>query len=365
MNQRAFLKALIGGASHMALSPWRTRSVQDSEQSPFLDVRTLGARGDGRTNDLPALSTAGEVAARTGRWLVVPSGTYRIDGPLRWQNVPGIVGIPDRSVIRPTFGGGTALSIETRINELGMPVATSIVGLTLDGSASQAETGMHLGAGPLSARITLSDCVVRGFTAPRAVGMRVGAVVQGVVERLLATRNSTNVLVEGPNADLPTIISFDCCNIREALGAGLVVHGGYSLRFRGCVFESNGEEGVLISPMPGRTVLLCSFEDGWFENNARRKTTAFQFDADGSAVASTCNPLLLRCLFTTQRSRALRLRRCTNFLVDSCRFPQVKGCVVVEGADGHGTFANFQRFAGDFENLVTIAQDVRNISRTP
>jgi hypothetical protein len=245
-----------------------------------------------------------------------------------------------------------------------VPATTHIAGITFDGSGSQAETGVHLGAGPLSARITLSDCAVRGFTAPLAVGMRVGSVVQGVVERLLATRNSTNVLVEGPNADFPTSTTFVGCNIREASGAGLVIRGGYSLRFRDCIFESNGEEGVLISPAAGRTALMCSFEDGWFENNARRKATAFQCDADGSAPASTCNPLIVRCLFTTQRVRALRLRSCTNFVIDSCRFPQVRECVVVDGGS-HGTFASFQRFAGDFESLVAVGQDVRNIKRTP
>jgi hypothetical protein len=364
MDHRTFLKTLVIGVAGMKVTSLAKRSAQEVDESPFLDVRRLGARGDGRTNDLAALSAAGEIAAATGRWLVLPAGVYRIDGPLRWSNVPGIVGIPDRSIIRSTLHGGRALTIDTTVDAIGVPSASFVVGLSLDGSAGQAAIGMDLGSGPLAGRITLSDCVVRGFAAPGAVGLRVRAVVQGVLERLLVTRNSTNVLIEGPTPAFPTTVTFEGCNIRESLGAGLVVRGGYALRFRNCIFESNGEEGVLIAPFQGRTVLMCSIEDAWFENNARRKSTAFDCDADGSAPSSTCNPLLVRCLFTTQRSRSLRLHSATNFLVDSCRFPQANGCVVVEGAASHGTFTNFQRFAGDFASLVSVAPDVRNITHT-
>lgn len=50
----------------------------------WVDVRDFGAKGDGVTNDLPAFSAAD--AAANGRDLLIPAGTYRIQGDLTLSN---------------------------------------------------------------------------------------------------------------------------------------------------------------------------------------------------------------------------------------------------------------------------------------
>ena len=47
-----------------------------------LNVRTLGARGDGIANDRPAIQAAVD-AARPGATIYFPAGTYRLDDAIK------------------------------------------------------------------------------------------------------------------------------------------------------------------------------------------------------------------------------------------------------------------------------------------
>ncbi|WP_433029669.1 glycosyl hydrolase family 28-related protein [Actinomycetospora sp. CA-053990] len=96
-------------------------------QGPVVDVRALGARGDGRADDAAAFRAALQQASAGPSTVAVPAGTYRLvlGEPLRVP--PGVVvaGEPGRSFLRPEPGPG--------LRDALVGLLVDAPGVTLDG----------------------------------------------------------------------------------------------------------------------------------------------------------------------------------------------------------------------------------------
>ncbi|MEJ2862384.1 right-handed parallel beta-helix repeat-containing protein [Actinomycetospora flava] len=82
-------------------------------RGPVVDVRALGARGDGRADDAPAFRAALSAAGAPDgpRTVAVPAGAYRLvlDAPLAVPAGVTVAGEPGRSFLRPERAAGDIL----------------------------------------------------------------------------------------------------------------------------------------------------------------------------------------------------------------------------------------------------------------
>ncbi|MFC5141957.1 right-handed parallel beta-helix repeat-containing protein [Actinomycetospora rhizophila] len=82
---------------------------------PVVDVRALGARGDGRADDAPAFRAALVAAGSSDgpRTVAVPAGQYRLvlGEPLAVPAGVTVAGEPGRSFLRPESGGGILVGL--------------------------------------------------------------------------------------------------------------------------------------------------------------------------------------------------------------------------------------------------------------
>lgn len=83
-----FLLALIAGSIGHALAATPAAEVVTFPSDPqILDVRTFGAKGDGRTDDTAALRKACEEAGKKHfRTVYLPDGTYLVSDTFGWRN---------------------------------------------------------------------------------------------------------------------------------------------------------------------------------------------------------------------------------------------------------------------------------------
>jgi len=95
-------------------------AIAKEPQCEALDVRTLGAKGDGKTDDTAAFQQALDAAGKAGGGVVhAPRGNYLFAGRLSvpnnvtlqgiWTSVPAHNGVRDRGTPRPTDDGTTFL----------------------------------------------------------------------------------------------------------------------------------------------------------------------------------------------------------------------------------------------------------------
>ena len=96
--------ALVSGTSTAKASPPAVSALQ----SP-INVKKLGARGDGLTDDTRAIQRGLDALAKTGGRLYVPAGTYRV-GPLYFPSRVIITGDGDATLLKFRGQGGFMLS---------------------------------------------------------------------------------------------------------------------------------------------------------------------------------------------------------------------------------------------------------------
>ena len=99
------LGAMLGGASLLmgsAVSP-----AQPGKHGGLLDARSLGAAGDGKTDDTAALQKALDAAAKSSGCVFIPPGTYRTH-ELHVRPGTALVGIPAWNY---SHGGGSVLKL--------------------------------------------------------------------------------------------------------------------------------------------------------------------------------------------------------------------------------------------------------------
>jgi polygalacturonase len=130
LNRRDFSRtALVGGASTL-FSAAALGAQSTSGNRGFLNVQTLGAAGDGKTDDTAALQRAIDAAAETSGGVFLPPAVY-LTRELHIRPGIALVGIPAWNY---SFGGGTVLRLADATSP-GLLNLTDARGATLDGLA--------------------------------------------------------------------------------------------------------------------------------------------------------------------------------------------------------------------------------------
>lgn len=135
MSRRMWTGGLAGGGLWAAAAP----ATAAQASGGFLDARQFGAKGDGKTDDTPAIQKAIDAAAEQNGSVFLPPATYAC-AELRLRPNVALTGVPGWDYHR---GGGSVLKLID-------PKAASLVnitgahGATLDGLSLE---GGNLGAG--------------------------------------------------------------------------------------------------------------------------------------------------------------------------------------------------------------------------
>jgi len=123
-------------------------------RDPWVDVRDFGARGDGVADDTEAIRRAADFAARNGRTLYFPNGTYNINGQIRfppstlqdiWTDPIYVIRGegPGTKIVLTGFAGITAPDAVFRFDSSGAIVYVSDMFISSDG-VIVAQNGIHL-----------------------------------------------------------------------------------------------------------------------------------------------------------------------------------------------------------------------------
>ena len=122
-NRRSLARGAAAG-----FMPGVAQTAAPEEGSTYINVRDLGAKGDGKTDDSKALQRAIDVAAERGGAVFVPPGSYATS-ELRMRRNVGLIGIPAWDYRR---GGGSVLKL---VDESARCLVnlTGAVGATIDG----------------------------------------------------------------------------------------------------------------------------------------------------------------------------------------------------------------------------------------
>jgi hypothetical protein len=130
LNRRDMAKgAMIGGAS-LLFSTAASAAPEAPENREFIDVRKLGAAGDGKTDDTKILQRAFDAAAETSGAVFLPPGVY-LTHELHVRPGTAVVGIPAWNYSGP---GGTVLRLANGDSSCLLNL-TDARGATLDGLA--------------------------------------------------------------------------------------------------------------------------------------------------------------------------------------------------------------------------------------
>lgn len=210
----------------------------------------------------------------SGRPVLLQGITYLHSSRVTATAVPKVDGVEGFTIFKPSGAFADVDDIAFVINSQGayQPVS-KWRHVDWDGSGSTGLTGLVLGnhtASAVSGAIDLKDCYVYGFTGTGANGLHVKNTVASSITNSTFNGSAVNVIIEGDSpALLPTTTRFSGCNFREAVTAGVIIRSGEGIKFdQHCVFESNGEHGLLIQPdTVGAIIRHLDVADSWFENN--------------------------------------------------------------------------------------------------
>jgi hypothetical protein len=222
--------AFIGGASAF-FSASSFAAEGSSPQRGFLDARTFGSAGDGKTDDTASLQRAIDAAAESSGAVFLPPAVY-LTRELHVRAGVALIGIPAWNY---SFGGGTVLRLADASSP-GLLNLTEARGATLDGLALD---GRSLGAG------------VHGiFTARTAYG---------------------------PHEDGFRI---ERCQVAHFTGDGLSLSHAWCFSVRHCEMMANRGDGLSLRGWDGFIL------DNWLSGNGR---AGFAARDENASVTFTAN----------------------------------------------------------------------------
>ncbi len=143
LGRRAMAKsALLGGASFVLGAPEMGRSQPGPDVvHEFINVRSLGAAGDGKTDDTKAIQRALDAAGEVRGAVFVPAGVY-LCADLQMRTNTAIAGVPTWNYGGP---GGTVLRLAGGATKCLLNIAGA-AGATIDGLALDGDglgSGIH------------------------------------------------------------------------------------------------------------------------------------------------------------------------------------------------------------------------------
>lgn len=210
---------------------------------PVIDVRALGARGDGRADDAPAFREALVRAGGGGpRTVAVPAGEYRLvlAEPLRVPAGVTVAGEPGRSFVRPEGAGPTVVGF--LVDAPGVTLDGLVVERLVDVDTVLVRLGRADG-------FRLSRTVLLGHTD--ALGTFAHGVQMGTVDDTTTDVALTDLAVA------TTTYGLYQANESRAVTQQMVVRGGTFVRNANTDLEFNSPYGSF------RTVRVegCTFRD--------------------------------------------------------------------------------------------------------
>ncbi len=157
-----------------------------TENRPPLTVLNYGAKGDGTTDDGPAIQRAIR-ARKSGGPIIIPAGTYEVDSTVMLESNITIQGIPDQTVltmpaqsseafIMSSWPGGTISNVEiSGIIFKASSFASKVGGMFISGGENCLAHdlrleglyyGLKLGSGPMASGWVVTNIVARDCLQP-------------------------------------------------------------------------------------------------------------------------------------------------------------------------------------------------------
>jgi polygalacturonase len=231
LNRRDLARtALIGGASALFSASALAAQTPSTERS-FIDARTFGATGDGKTDDTAALQRAIDAAAPTSGGVFLSPATY-LTRELHVRPGIALVGIPAWNY---SSGGGTVLRLADASSP-GLLNLTDARGATLDGLALD--------------------------------GRNIGSNIHGIFTARTAY---------GPHEDGFRI---DRCQVAHFSGDGISLSHAWCFSVRHCEMMANHGDGLSLRGWDGFIL------DNWLSGNGR---AGFAARNENASVTFTAN----------------------------------------------------------------------------
>ena len=248
------------------------RGCAPAPRSPLVvDIKSKGAKGDGRTNDTAALQAAIDAVAGTGGTLLVPNGTYMIDAA-------GKVRATLKSDMTLKLAAGATLKVNPNgadvyaLLSLAGASNVTIEGGTLEGdrkehSANTGEWGMGLRIEKGARNVTISGVTIRKMWGD---GIYVAGASNVNICALTADRNRRQglsvIAVDG--LTVTNSLFKDTKGTRPAAGIDLEPNGATevitNVRIESSKFNDNEGPGILIAGKKG-TISNLEIKSNVFE----------------------------------------------------------------------------------------------------
>jgi hypothetical protein len=201
------------------------------------------AVGNGIADDTDALNAAFAVVGAT---VVIPEGTYKTTSKLTAPVCEQIIGAgSDVSILKPTSAVSAFMDV---LN--GGPAL--LQGFSVNGSSTTSARGLKFGDTAQSGAANywagrVIDVLVYNFTGIGGLGVWYCDSLKAQFEYLRCRANYRGMLVQGTDTAVPTNTEFDKCEFTQNTTQGVKQVTGAGIVFgETCLFESNGEEGLLV-----------------------------------------------------------------------------------------------------------------------
>ena len=355
-QRRRFLIGLgagaVGGVASGAVA-LHARGTPTRGAVPEINVRDMGATGDGTTDDTAAFNRATDAAAPWSpaleRRIIVPPGRYRIAGTVHIRKGQDLAGsgyatqFDARRVSESTFVLGRAQGASEN-DPGGAPVRIS--GFRALGSAPRAPfiavraegfsienlfltavgTGIHIQGADGIIRDVIIDQALNGIVFDHAQNVLVGGFYTYLANYAVTAIEAC--------ADIAIANSLFCYSRYAAV---LFTEGGRSLRgmtFTGCSFLQNEQFDTFSGYVQSR----ASDVDALFTGCQFRNWSGFAIDhGAGRNVALTFNGCIFDALATNPVYNQAKTSNCvrtgleSRFRFDACEFRNLGGVVAAAG----------------------------------
>ncbi len=261
------------------------------------DVKEFGAKGDGIADDTAAIVKAYASAVAKEGEVYFPAGIYYYNSNLLFDGFVAVRGAVTKDGDHPPIyqdglGRGTILRPGPLVTAAITLNAGQLKNLILDGSLTNNAIGVTVGGSGVVTGVDLALLRIYGFTGASGIGLKIRNAVSTTLDTVRCDSSGTNCELNPESLNgAPTTIWFKNCYFsRSTVGPGLIDRGGYQAVWQNCVFESNKQQGFLLTGLPASPAdyYTSILRDCWFEQNWRADATAtnYQLEQDSPGVAA-------------------------------------------------------------------------------